>query len=137
MIGDLLINGNDAYGTWGVRLDTGFSNALLAPPPLKEFIENKSRLEDGKRVVVNNPRVEERDVTLPFTIEGNTINDYLGKYRAFVLELQKGEIHLKVPALGNEVYRLIYKKSLSYALSSDKTFSKLSVMFNEPNPTDR
>ena len=50
---DLLINSKDAYVTWGVRMGDGFLDALGASAPMKEFIENKSRLEHGKRVKIN------------------------------------------------------------------------------------
>ena len=46
---DLLINGRDAYKTWGVRMGDKFLDVLGASLPMKEFIENKSRLEHGKR----------------------------------------------------------------------------------------
>ena len=66
---DLLINTQDAYTTWGVRIGEGFLDVLGASSPMKEFIENKSRLEHGKRVIINNPKVDEREITLSFTIE--------------------------------------------------------------------
>lgn len=49
---DLLINTQDAYTTWGVRIGEGFLDVLGASSPMKEFIENKSRLEHGKRVII-------------------------------------------------------------------------------------
>ena len=57
---DLLINGRDAYKTWGVRMGDKFLDVLGASLPMKEFIENKSRLEHGKRVIINNPKIDER-----------------------------------------------------------------------------
>ena len=64
----LLINNKDAYVTWGVRMDDGFLTALCAPCTMKEYIENESRLEHGKRVVTDNAKVASREVTLAFTI---------------------------------------------------------------------
>ena len=55
----------------GIRIGEGFLDVLGASSPMKEFIENKSRLEHGKRVIINNPKVDEREITLSFTIEGN------------------------------------------------------------------
>ena len=71
---DLLINTQDAYTTWGVRMGEGFLDVLGASSPMKEFIENKSRLEHGKRVIINDPKIDEREITLSFTIEGNLKN---------------------------------------------------------------
>jgi hypothetical protein len=50
MEGEFYINDKDAYTTWGISMDTSSLSALMTPPPMKEFIENKSRLENGKRV---------------------------------------------------------------------------------------
>lgn len=50
---ELLINNKDAYTIWGVRMGKGFLDVLGASSPMKEFIENKSRLEHGKRVIIN------------------------------------------------------------------------------------
>lgn len=80
---ELLINGENAYTTWGVRMGDGFLDVLGASSPMKEFIENKSRLEHGKRVIINNPKVDEREITLSFTIEGNSQSDYQSKKKAF------------------------------------------------------
>ncbi len=134
---DLIINGFDAYLQWGIRMGDGFLDAIFAPEPLKEFIENKSRLNNGKQVVYNNPKIDERDVTLVFTLEGRSPDDYLSKYAAFKVELQKGKMEIKVPELGNQVYRLTYLRSASFGLNILRTFSKISVKFNEPNPADR
>lgn len=134
---DLIINGFDAFQQWGVRMGDGFLDAIFAPEPLKEFIENKSRLEHGKQVLYNNPKIDERDVTLVFTLQGHSSDDYLSKYVAFKTELQKGKVEIKVPVLGNEVYRLTYLRSTSFGLNIARTFSMISVKFNEPNPANR
>ena len=63
----------------GCKDGDGFLDALGASAPMKEFIENKSRLEHGKRVIINNPKVDEREITLSFTIEGSSQSDYQSK----------------------------------------------------------
>ena len=134
----LLINNKDAYTIWGVRMGEGFLDVLGASSPMKEFIENKSRLEHGKRVIINNPKVDEREITLSFTIEGNSLSDYQVKKKAFFEELYKGAVDIQVPANSNEIYHLIYLgKSVTYAQSLDRTFGKISAKFNEPNPANR
>ena len=134
---DLLINTKDALETWGVRMGDNFISAIQEPAPLKEFVENKSRLNDGKEVDVSNPKLDERDVTLVFNIEGDTESRYLSNYKSFVAELQKGKVDINVPVLGTEIYHLIFKKSSSFSMNRQRTFSKLSVKFNEPNPNNR
>ena len=135
---ELLFNGDNAYTIWGVRMGDGFLDVLGASSPMKEFIENKSRLEHGKRVIINNPKVDEREITLSFTIEGNSQSDYQSKKKAFFDELYKGKIDIQVPANSSEIYHLIYLgKSITYAQGLDRTFGKISAKFSEPDPANR
>ena len=128
---ELLINGENAYTTWGVRMGEGFLDVIGASAPMKDFIENKSRLEHGKRVIINNPKVDEREITLSFTIEGNSQSDYQAKKKAFFDELYNGVVDIQVPANSNEIYHLIYLgKSVAYAQSLNRTFGKISAKFN-------
>lgn len=66
-----------------------FLDVFGASLPMKEFIENKSRLEHGKRVIINNPKIDEREITLSFTIEGNSKSDYQAKKKAFLKNYTK------------------------------------------------
>ena len=138
MSGDLFINGKDAWATWGVRMGDGFLDAIDGFNEMKDYIEDESRLEHGKRVITDNAKVDSREITLQFTIEGNSENDYRSKKKAFQTELEKGAVNIKVPALGDEIYKLIYLgKSISYGMSSDRCFGKISSKFEEPNPMER
>lgn len=66
-----------------------FLDSLGASVPMKEFIENKSRLEHGKRIITTNPKLDEREITLAFTIEGNSQSDYQTKKKAFLRNYTK------------------------------------------------
>lgn len=138
MTGDLFINGKDALETWGARMGNGFLDAIDGFNEMKDYIENESRLEHGKRVITDNAKVDSREITLQFTIEGSSESDYRSKKKAFQTEMEKGAVNIKVPVLGNEVYKLVYLgKSVSYGLSLDRCFGKISSKFEEPNPMDR
>lgn len=138
MTGDLFINGKDALETWGARMGNGFLDAIDGFNEMKDYIENESRLEHGKRVITDNAKVDSREITLQFTIEGSSESDYQSKKKAFQTEMEKGAVNIKVPVLGNEVYKLVYLgKSVSYGLSLDRCFGKISSKFEEPNPMDR
>lgn len=138
MTGDLFINGKDAFSTWGVRMGDAFLDSIDGFNQMKDYIENESRLEHGKRVITDNAKVDSREITLQFTIEGRSESDYRMKKKAFQTELEKGTVNIKIPALGSEIYKLIYLgKSLSYGLSYDRCFGKVSSKFCEPNPMDR
>lgn len=64
---ELIINGREALKEWGVRMGDNFLDVLGAPVPLKEFIENKSRLEHGKQVLMDNPKLDEREFHIVFS----------------------------------------------------------------------
>lgn len=136
MLGDLYINSQDAWATWKVAMGNGFIENLLVPAGLKEFIENESRLENGKRVITTNPKVSSRDVTLTFNIHGDTTTEYLSNYAAFVAILQAGTVKIRVPAI-NMTFNLIYKKSSSFNIGRARMDSSLSVKFEESDPTNR
>ncbi len=136
MLGDLYINSQDAWATWKVAMGNGFIENLLVPAGLKEFIENESRLENGKRVITTIPKVSSRDVTLTFNIHGDTTTEYLSNYAAFVAILQAGTVKIRVPAI-NMTFNLIYKKSSSFNIGRARMDSSLAVKFEEPDPTNR
>lgn len=138
MSGDLIINEKDAWTTWGVRMGEDFLDVIDGFNEMKDYIENESRLEHGKQVIIDNAKVSSREITLQFTIEGSSESDYRAKKKAFQEELEKGSVSIKVPALGTEVYKLVYLgKNISYGLSLDRCFGKISSKFIEPNPMDR
>ncbi|MDD3038604.1 hypothetical protein [Bacteroides sp.] len=138
MTGDLLINGKDAYNIWGVDMGDNFLDALGASSPMKEYIQNESRLEHGKRVITSNAKIDYRELTLSFTITGDSQPDFQLKKKAFYNELYKGSVVIKIPKVNNEVFYLNYLgKSITYAQSIDRTFGKISSKFEEPNPTKR
>lgn len=138
MTGELYINGKDAWVTWGVNMGDGFLDALDAPLQMKEYIENESRLEHGKRMITANAKVDSREITLGFTIMGTSESDYRTKRKAFLSELQAGAFTVKVPILGADVYKLVYTgRSINYGLSADRTFGHFTMKATEPNPADR
>ncbi len=138
MIGDLLINGSDAYAK-GIAMGDDFLGNILSPSSLKSFVENDDPTKNGKEVIYpQTPKLASRDLTLTFTIFGNTATEHLTNYKNFIALLQKGEISLSIPALGTEVYHLTYVgDSGSYMIEADRLASRLTVKFNEPNPADR
>lgn len=138
MTGELFINGRDAWEIWGVNMGEGFIDAIDSPLPMKDYIEDESRLEHGKRVDTSNAKVDSRDITLGFTITGNSRSDYHSKKKAFQAELEAGEFTVKIPTLGNETYHFVYTgKSISYGLNLDGRFGHFSMKVTEPNPKNR
>lgn len=144
MTGDFIINGQDAYTVFGITAEDGFVDALLMPPPKKEYLSNSSRLKVGETVDNSNSKFDKRTgITLPVRVEGFGLTDaakkasYLAHVKLFYAELAKDKFDVAVPSLGTEVYHLIYSKPSAFNSNLNKTSSKISLTFDEPNPNDR
>ena len=138
MTGELFINGKDAWNEWGVNMGDSFLDTIDSFPAMKDYIENDSRLEHGKRVIVAEPRVASRSITLHFTIKGENESDFRMKRKGFETELIQGKVNVNIPALGDDVYKLLYLgQNVTYGLSRGRSFCHLAARFEEPNPMDR
>jgi hypothetical protein len=138
MKGDLIINGKDAYEEWGAEMGSGFLDAIAAPCPLKDPVKNEARTAHGVRTVQDEPLKDQRDLTLIFQISGATRDEFRTRKAAFFEELYKRRMTVEIPENGSEVYKLDYTgKSISYSQNTERTFCKIGVKFNEPNPDDR
>lgn len=132
MVGKLKINGTDAYTMWGAVLEDGSYEKLLSGDAMKDYTINQSRSLDGVEVLIKNPRMKERTITLTFLLIGTS---FLSQFSAFLETLQSGLIHLNVPEL-NKTYKLIYEANTSVT-QIRLTMGKVSVKFLEPKPNDR
>ena len=134
--GELFINGLDAYEEYGVSMQSSGLSALMTPPPNKEMIENKSRQEHGKRIVYNNPKIDERELTLPIHITASTRNDFFMKYEKFCNVLAQGRLDISTSYQPNVVYRTIYQSCTQFA-EYRLGLAKFTLKLNEPNPMNR
>lgn len=89
-------------------MDTSSLSALMTPAPNKEFIENKSRLEHGKRVIAASPKVDERNLTLTINLTAKDENEFFEKYDSFCQELATGVLNIRSKYQPDIVYRTIY-----------------------------
>ena len=121
---ELRINGKDAYTTWGISMDNNALSELMTPSSNKTFIENESRLEHGKRVVIANPRVDVRNLTLQINLTASSEEQFFERYNSFCEELPK------------VVYKTIYQ-SCSQFSQFMRGIGKFSLKLYEPNPNDR
>ena len=126
------INERDALKTWGVFMDEKALNNLWLPPHNKPNVSNKSRLEDGVRVVNSKLYIDEREVIIGFNIQAKTRGEFKSKMKEFVTELNKGLVKLEVE---NEIYKLYTIDFIG--LEFIDNIGSLSVRFQEPNPNDR
>lgn len=127
----------DAYDTFGLKMNTSFVPNLFAPRPMKKVIENVSRMQHGKRVVVNDRKYETRDVTLNVVIWGDDKVSYRANRDKFLEYIESGMIALRIPSRSSEVFHLLYLDSSSYAEDYWGTYGSMAIKFNEPNPNDR
>ena len=135
--GQLYINGKDAYLTWGIILDETALSTLMTPAPNKEFISNKYRSKDGKSVIKHNPRLDEREITLPFNMTAKDSDTFMTNYARFCEEvLAKGELVIHTRFQPNVWYRCIYLSCTQFSQFIPE-MAKFSLKLNEPDPSDR
>nr|DAE23371.1 MAG TPA: tail protein [Myoviridae sp. ctcPl3] len=131
---DLFINGKDAYITWGISMDNTSLSALMTPAPNKEFIENKSRLEDGKQVIMDNPKIDERNITLAINLTARNEDDFFAKYESFCEELATGTLNIRTRYQPDVMYRTIYI-SCNQFTQFMRGIGKFTLKLCEPLPT--
>ena len=135
--GQLYINGEDAYLAWGIFLDETALSTLMTPAPNKEFISNKYRSKDGKTVIKHNPRLDEREITLPFNMTAKDSDTFMTNYARFCEEvLAKGEWVIRTRFQPNVWYRCIYLSCTQFSQFIQE-MAKFSLKLNEPDPSDR
>ena len=135
--GQLYINGKDAYLTWGIFLDETALSTLMTPAPNKEFISNKYRSKDGKSVIKHNPRLDEREITLPFNMTAKDSDTFMMNYARFCEEvLAKGELVIRTRFQPHVWYRCIYLSCTQFSQFIQE-MAKFSLKLNEPDPSDR
>lgn len=135
MKGEITINGFDAYEKWGITVsDTGIA-ALMQPVPQKDYIESKSRLLDGKKVI-NTAMKDERSISIVFTITAATREGYLERYASFCEELGKGSLEIWMKYTPNVVYRCLYRSCTQFTQFLGG-IAQLTLKLDEPDPSNR
>jgi len=136
MTGDLFINGKDAYLWYGASLEETGLGALMAPPPMKESVSNKFRLNHGKTVMNKNPRMDERDITLALHITAYTETQFFERYNAFVDVLKQGKLMISTKYQQGVYYRCNYVSCTQFSQFM-RGIAKFSLKLNEPDPSNR
>lgn len=138
------ISGNDhgwvdAYNTWGVSFTDAALSSLMTPAPAKAPIENKSRLEHGKRVIADTlySRKDERDVTLEMHIKAANKSLFWQRYDAFCEQVLEAQfIDIKSGYIQGKVFHMTYV-SCSQFSELMQQIAKFTLSLNEPNPDNR
>lgn len=135
----LTINGKDAQTEYGAWLGEDSLAALITPAPNKSYLENKSAIANGKDVLISSalPAVQdERNVKLIFYIRGTDTEAMMEKYDKFCTMLQDGKVDISTSFRPNVTYHLYYL-SCGEPKTAFQTAIRLTVNFNEPDPTNR
>ena len=133
---ELYINGKDAYTTWGISMGDTSLSELMTPVSNKEFIENESRLEHGKQVLVANPKLDARNLTLAINLTAPDEQQFFQRYNSFCEELATRELVIKTMYQPNVAYKTIYQ-SCSQFSQFMRGIGKFTLKLYEPNPNDR
>ena len=135
--GELKINGYDAFTRWGVSFDKPSLSALMAPAPLKDMIENRSRLEDGVRRIRTGRKVDERTLRLGMNMWATTDSAFRSRYNAFVSEvLNGGTMDIEVSHVPGTVYRCDYISCQQFGVYRNQ-LAKFVLTVVESDPTNR
>lgn len=133
---EMILNGNDAWIMYGVRMGSGFVDSLMTDSDMKDYVSNSVRTEDGIRIVPIRPKIDSRTVTLEFIIIGSSHDNFLSRLRAFDALMDNGFVTIQVPSVSSDIYRLYCtRKSSSYARGNN--ICKKSLRFTEANPRNR
>lgn len=139
MTGQLFINNQDAYTTWGITMTGEALTALMTPPPLKEWITNEARDESGKQYLTGSgytPAANERTLTLTINLTARSEVQFLTRYAAFCAVLASGVLHIRTSFQEGVVYKCVYK-SCSQFTQFRRSMATLGLSLVEPDPTDR
>lgn len=137
MTGDVTINNNDAFDTWGINFEDGALSALMTPAPNKDYVESKSRLQAGKTVFTQNAKVDSRELQLPFHIVAKSKAEFFEKYNNFCNDvLAYGSFTLASRWQQGVKYHLVYN-SCSQFTQFGGVMALFVLRVTEPNPTNR
>lgn len=138
MLGELYINDKDACSTWKARLVDDSLDNLESSAPMKSYVTNNARSQDGAQIIISNPRIDMRSVILTFAITCESRLDYLSKKRDLEMELRKGLTLFKVVPL-SLIFKLHLDENSTMTLLSGTGLrdGKFTIRFTEKNPKDR
>lgn len=134
--GQLFINNKDAYTQWGVSMDENALSILMTFSPVKPYIQNKSRLNNGKTVIVNNTKVDERQFTIVFNITAPSESVFYQRLDAFESELKSGIVKIRTSFRPTIEYKCVYVSCTQFT-QFVRRIGKVYVRFEEPDPTNR
>lgn len=137
----------DVFDTYGISFTDASLSRLMTPAPNKEVIENKSRLQQGKRVVRDPSyvRKDERDVSLEMHMSAPNKATFWSRYSKFCRDfLDNGFFDIKHRDITykenettkNYVFRMTYSSCEEFS-EFIQQIAKFTLTLNEPDPSNR
>ena len=127
----------DMFKQWGISFDSKALSALMTPPPMKEWPENQSRLENGTRKITSTPRYDERTINLSMNMWATSENTFLSNYSNFCTNvLKNGVVNIMSSFQKGTVYRCVYVSCQNFG-EYQRQLAKFSLRLVEPNPNNR
>lgn len=135
--GQLIINGKDAYTTWGISLDSTALSALLTPPAKKSWVTNDMRTESGTKYDVSAvPPDSKREITLTISLTAANETQFFERYESFCRELSSGILNIQTSFQNGVVYRCVYEQCSQFSQFRQQ-MAFFSLKLTEPDTTDR
>lgn len=131
-------------------MDGSALSTLMTPAPIKQLIENNSRLEHGKEMTTsiaktdsegnktteNVVKVDSRDITLSFNITAKSETQFLERYASFCKELETGLLDISTSFQNGVIYHMIYQSCQQFS-EFMRGIGKFTLRLTEPNPKNR
>lgn len=132
-VGELFINGKDAYTEWGLSLEDEGLSRLMTPRPHKQPVTNKNVTANGAFVIQQTTgKVDERTISLPMHITAPNRETFWSLYYAFCSQvLNGGTVTLKSTYM-NETFTLTYQDVQNFTEFMQQ-MCKFDVVFYESN----
>lgn len=140
MSGSFIINGRDTYETWGVYLAEKSVEEFLSFPPLKDYIENNSSIENGVQVLTSKdamPKVDAKTFNLVINISASSHADFVSKLSSFKAMLMSGVLNIQIPEHTSDVFHCLYRSCTQFSNYDGKRVAQCALRLYEPNPANR
>ena len=128
----IYINSRDAFDFLGISFPPEAINAICAPLANKAYIENESREEHGSRIIIHNPKIAKREITVEMHLSAKDEVDFDTKYERLMLLFEAGKFTIRYK---NVDYKFIYQSCSQFSRVGN--IAKFVLKLVEPNPKDR
>lgn len=136
-LGELRINGDDAFTEYGLSISDGGKAILMCPAPNKDRARNSSRLRHGSEIAGTLERKDSRELSLPVHITASNSQVGLDRFNRFCAVLDAGTVDLELAMdLPGVIFKCKYINCTNFMEFRNQMF-KFTLKLEEPNPNDR